>query len=160
MDLIDWGAAFLTLQVPKLRLDEAVESVHDHEGYAVHSLEVPFDDPSGIASLINPPELTAGFGCDIDIERSVVCVTGYFDHDDPSGAPQTELAHILSGYCRNIDLTARHLERFNSALPYILSVMAEDRLNELSEIAAGCKLGNTPSSTPEGRTGERPAMTR
>ena len=56
---------------------------------------------------------------------------GYFDFSADQG---DELREALSEYKRNLDLAAEQVERFNSALPYLLSVIIQDRMEAMSKL--------------------------
>lgn len=130
--LIDRLRTRLDFRVPEIFLDKAAETVGDIEGFVCISIEAPFDDPSGIASLINSPALIPPMDFHVDVEGGQVSVHGYYGELSVDGRDQ--LWEALSEYKRNLDLAAEQIERFNAALPYILSVIIQDCMEGQSRL--------------------------
>jgi hypothetical protein len=127
----------LLMQAPELRLDDAAESemVVDGGEPSLHvEIEVPIDDPSGLARLVNRPNVSDLIEFRVDEENGLVRVVGYFN-DLTKEYAFLELAQALSEYRRNIDRMAQQIERYNTALPYLISASIQARVDEHPDLA-------------------------
>lgn len=138
----------LLMQAPELLLGDAAECeriVGVCEPCLRIEVEVPIDDPSGLAPLVHRPNVSDSIDFKIDDERGLVRVVGSFN-DLTDAYAFVKLADALSEYRRNIDRMAQQIERFNTALPHLISVAIQARADEHPDLAWP---GDGPRTTVE-----------
>lgn len=128
--LIEVLCANLELQAPQLLLDQAVDKPGDSDGFT-RVREVPLEDPGALASLINAPVMPPWMEFDVICGPARVSVMRYCSDSEQDDS--NDLSEAVFAYKRNINLASEHVDRFNSALPYLLSALIEDRLDPMPD---------------------------
>lgn len=131
--LVSSLGAELHLQAPRMIAERSSEKVLDHLGGHIVIIDVPLDDPDGLASLINPPDMAEPVYFERGITEDSLTVTGRFPGCS-EGEAFGQMSQAISQFQVNIDKMAQQIERYNAALPYLISAKIHERVDELSEL--------------------------
>lgn len=131
--LISRLAAKLHMQAPRLLAERSSEKVLDHLGGYIVTIEVPLEDPNSISSLINPPDIVEPIYFEQGPTAGTLIVTGRFPGCSEDHA-FARMSQAISEYQENIDSLAHFIERYNAALPYLISAVVQEKVDDLSEL--------------------------